>query len=53
LQLHEANYLPKILQDDTLPFLKRVQFAAIALESSLQIKQDLFNAISPYIKRMD
>ena len=31
LQLHEANFLPKVLQNDTLPFLKRVQFTAIAL----------------------
>lgn len=53
LQLHEANYLPKVLQDDTLPFLKRVQFAAIAIETSAQIKDELFQALAPHTRRMD
>lgn len=53
MQLHEANYLPKVLQDESLPFLKRVQFAAIAIETSSQIKDELFQALAPHTRRMD
>lgn len=53
MQLHEANYLPKVLKDDTLPFLQRVQFAAIAIETSSLIKEELFQALAPYTQRMD
>ncbi len=51
--LHEANYLPTVLKDDTLPFLERVQFAALAIEPLPQIKDDLFQALAPYTRKMD
>ena len=53
LLLHEANYLPAILKDDELPFLERVQFAAITIEPLLQIKDELFQALAPYTQKMD
>lgn len=34
-------------------FLKRVQFAAIAIETSSQIKDELFQALAPHTRRMD
>ena len=42
-----------MLQDETLPFLKRVQFAAIAIETSSQLKDELFQALAPHTRRMD
>ena len=53
LQLHETGYLPKVLLDDSLNFVRRVQFAALATEPLLQIKDDLFQALAPYSLRID
>jgi hypothetical protein len=53
LLLHEANYLPAILRDESLPFLERVQFAAITIEPLTQIKDDLFQALAPYTQKID
>ena len=36
-----------------MPFLKRVQFAAIAIETSSQLKDELFQALAPHTRRMD
>lgn len=51
--LHEENYLPKVLKDETISFLERVQFAALAIEPLGQIKEDLFQALAPYTQKMD
>jgi len=53
LLLHEANYLPTVLRYDSLPFLERVQFAAITIEPLAKIKDDLFQALAPYTQKMD
>lgn len=53
LQLHDANYLPAVLNNDTLPFIKRVQFASLAIEPLFTIKDDLFQALAPYTLKMD
>lgn len=45
--------MPTVLRDDSLPFLERVQFAAITIEPLLKIKDDLFEALSPYTQKMD
>ena len=53
LLLIEANYLPSVLRDDSLPFLERVQFASLTIEPLPHIKDELFEALAPYTKKMD
>jgi hypothetical protein len=42
-----------MLKDDSLNFVRRVQFAALATELLPQIKDDLFQALAPYSLRID
>jgi hypothetical protein len=42
-----------VLRDETLPFLERVQFAALTIEPLVQIKEDLFLALAPYTRKAD
>ena len=51
--LHEAGFLPKVLANQEIDFGERVKFAAMAVQSLVMIKDELFQSLAPYIRRLD
>ena len=53
LILHQCRYLPKTLKNEDIPFLQRVQFAALAMDSLDKIGDELFEALASHTKKID